>query len=204
VEAKTKFGPDPGSYGEVGPEYSDQNNVLSALMLPQVSSTAECSFVATQSIQTCVKNAYKAAGIALNGSSILVPVPQTLHAGGIYWTMHLQKQLPAPKKSTVTFDTQGDTFIWPGATLTTQERYGITTNLALNIPVIGNVTLSPTYSNLFFENQGAPSQRTSLVAPTFTVVLKWYFVRDSAVPFRMQSLFYGPATASQTSTSKLK
>ena len=139
VEANTKWGPDTGSYGEVGPEYNDQNNVLSALMLPQISSTAECSFVATQSIQTCVKNAYKAAGIALNGSSILVPVPQTLHAGGIYWTMHLQKQLKAPKKSTITFDTQGDSFIWPGATLTTQERYGLTTNLAINIPVIGNL-----------------------------------------------------------------
>jgi hypothetical protein len=204
VEANTKWGPDPGSYGEVGPEYGDQNNVLSAFMLPQVSSTAICSFVATQSIQTCVKNAYKAAGIALNGSSTLVPVAQTLHAGGVYFTMHLQKQLPAPKKSSVTFDTQGDSFLWPGATLTTQERYGITTNLSVNFPIFGNVTLSPTYSDFFFENQGAPSQRTSVAAPTYTVVLKWYFVRDSAVPFRRQSLFSGPATASQTSTSKLK
>ena len=204
VESKTKWGPDSGSYGEVGPEYGDQNNVLSGLKLPQISSAAECSFVATQSIQTCVKNAYKAAGIALNGSSVLVPVPQTLHAGGIYWTMHLQKQLTAPKKSSVTFDSQGDSFVWPGATLTTQERYGITTNLAFNFPIFGNITLSPTYSSFFFENQGAPPQRTSLTAPTYTVVLKWYFVRDSAVPFRKQSLFNGPATASQTSTSKLK
>ena len=203
-ESKKKWGPDSGSYGEVGPEYGDQNNVLSALKLPQISSTAECFFVATQSIQTCVKNAYKTAGIALNGSSILVPVSQTLQAGGIYWTMHLQKQLTVPKKSSVTFDSQGDSFVWPGATLTTQERYGITASLALNFPIFGNVTLSPTYSSFFFENQGAPSQRTSLVAPTYTVVLKWYFVRDSAVPFRKQSLFSGPATASQTSTSKLK
>ncbi len=204
TDAKTKWGPDVGSYGEVGPEYANQNNILSALLMPQISSTAVCNFVATQSIQTCVKNAYKTAGIALNGSSALVPVPETLHAGGAYWTMHLQKLLPTPNKSSVSFDTQGDSFLWPGATLTTQERYGITTSLAFNVSIFGNITLSPTYTSFYFENQGAPSQRTSVIAPAFTVVLKWYFVRDSAVPFRRQSLFSGPATASQTSTSKLK
>ncbi len=204
MDAKTKWGPDVGSYGEVGPEYANQNNILSALLMPQISSTAVCNFVATQSIQTCVKNAYKTAGIALNGSSVFVPVPETLHAGGLYWTMHLQKQLAAPKKSSVTFDTQGDSFLLPGATLTTQERYGITTNLAFNLSIFGNITLSPTYTSFYFENQGSPSERTGVIAPAYTVVLKWYFVRDSGVPFRRQSLFSGPATASQTTTSKLK
>jgi hypothetical protein len=203
-ERTRKSTPDPGSYGEVGPEYSDQNNILKALLLPQISPTTVCSFVATQSIQTCVKNAYKAAGTALNGSSVLVPVPQTIHAGGIYWTIHLVKTIPMSKGAKVTFDTQGDSFLLPGAALTTQERYGITTNLAINFPIVGNITLSPTYTDFFFENQGEPSKRTSLAAPAYTVVLKWYFVRDSAVPFRRQWFFTGPGTADQTSTSKLK
>jgi len=203
-ERTRKWAADPGSYGEVGPEYSDQNNILKALLLPQISPTAVCFFVATQSIQTCVKNAYKAASIALNASSLLVPVPQTLRAGGIYWTMHLQKKIPKPKGAKVTFDTQGDSFLWPGTTLTTQERYGVTTNLAVNFPVFGNVTLSPTYTDFFFENQGKPSQRTSLAAPTYSVVFKWYFVRDSAVPFHKQWLFFGPSSSDQTSTSKIK
>ncbi|MGA7341736.1 MAG: hypothetical protein WBE72_24805 [Terracidiphilus sp.] len=199
-----RWTPDPGSYYEFGPEYSVQNNVLSAILMPQLSSTAVCDALATQSIQTCVKNAYKAAGATLNAASTLTPVTQTLHAGGFYWMVHVQKVVDKEKNYTVSFDTQGDNFVLPGATLTTQTRYAFSTKLALNFKIAGNLSLSPTWSDFFFENQGISSQRTSLVATTFAVSAKWYFARDAQVPFRKQLWFVGPASSDQTGTAKIK
>ena len=196
--------PDPGSYFEVGPEYSVQNNILAGIAMPQLAAAPVCNVIATQSIQTCVKNAYKAAGGTLNASSRLIPLTESLHTGGLYWDAHVVKSLDKDKRYSVSFDTKGDTFLLPGATLTTQTRYALNTKLALNFKVFGNLALSPTYSDFFFENQGISSQRTSLVATTFSIAAKWYFARDSAVPFHKQIWFQGPASGDQTSSAKVK
>ena len=199
-----KWSPDPGSYVEIGPEYSVQNNVLSGIQLPQLASTMACDVVATQSLQTCVKNAYKTAGATLNSASTLIPVTQTLHTGGFYWTTHIQKILDTQKNYSASFDTQGDSFLLPGATLTTQTRYAFSTKLALNFKIAGNLSLSPTYSDYFFENQGAATQRTSVVTSTFTISAKWYFARDAQVPFHKQLRFLGPGSTDQTGSAKVK
>ncbi len=199
-----RWTPGPGSYFEIGPEYAEQNNVLSAIRMPQLSPTAACDVIATQSIQTCVKNAYKAAGASLNASSILIPTTQTLHVGGLYWTVHLQKVLNKQKTYNTSFDTQGDSFLLPGTTLTTQTRYAFSTKLALNFKIAGNLSLSPIWSDFFFENQGLSSQRTNVVATTFSISAKWYFARDAQVPFHKQLWFDGPASLDQTSSAKVK
>ena len=199
-----KSSPDPGSYFEIGPEYAVQNNALSAVKLPQISSTAICNVAATQSLQSCVKNVYKTTNTMLDGNSAIVPVTETLHTGGFYWVMHLQKVLDKQSRYSASFDTQGDDFLLPGAILTTQTRYAFSTKLALNFKVAGNLSLSPTYSDFFFENQGVPAQRTSLVATTFTIAAKWYLARDSQVPFRKQLWFLGPASSDQTTSAKVK
>ncbi len=145
--------------------------------------------VATQSIQTCVENAYETAGGSLNTYSVLVPVPRTMHTGGFYWDSHLQKTY-GKQKNSVSFDTQ--------------TPYAFTTKLALNFKIVGNLSLSPTYSDFFFENQSTPSQRTSLIATTFSIAAKWYYASDAEVPFKKQLWFVGPATTDQTCSAKIK
>jgi hypothetical protein len=200
-----KWGPDAGSYVELGPEYSVQNNILSVLLLPQLPAPYNtCPVSATQSLQTCVKANYKAAAMTLNGNSILTPVTQTLHTGGFYWNAHVQKVLDTRKSYSVSFDTSGDSFLLPGFTLPTQTRYAFSTKLALNFTIAGNLSLSPTYSDFFFENQGISSQRTSLIATSFSISAKWYFARDAQVPLKKQIWFSGPASANQTSSAKIK
>jgi hypothetical protein len=182
-----------------------QNNILSVLLLPQLPAPYNtCPVSATQSLQTCVKANYKAAAMTLNGNSILTPVTQTLHTGGFYWNAHVQKVLDTRKSYSVSFDTSGDSFLLPGFTLPTQTRYAFSTKLALNFTIAGNLSLSPTYSDFFFENQGISSQRTSLIATSFSISAKWYFARDAQVPLKKQIWFSGPASANQTSSAKIK
>jgi hypothetical protein len=200
-----KWGPDAGSYVELGPEYSVQNNILSGLLLPQLPAPYNaCPVSATQSLQTCVKASYKAAARPLNGSSVLTPVTQTLHTGGFYWNAHVQKVLDSRKNYSVTFDTSGDSFLLPGVILPTQTRYAFSTRLALNFNIAGNLFLSPTYSEFFFENQGISSERTSLITTSFSIAAKWYFARDAQVPLKKQIWFSGPASANQTGSAKIK
>jgi hypothetical protein len=221
--------PDPGSYAEIGPEYLVQNNVLSALDLkdiPPVGQTtgytvcpAKAQGVAYQNtgapgnpFVNCVKNAYYYASPQkpLNAASNIIPVPQTLHAGGLYWNAHIQKNLDAQKSYSISFDTAGDSYLMPGYVLSTQTRYALTTKLALNLkifPSLANLTLSPTWSGFFYENQGdegATPNRTSLITNGFSISAKWYFARDAEVPFHKQGWFSGPTSVDQTSSAKMK
>jgi hypothetical protein len=199
-----KAAPEPGSYFEIGPEYTNQDNVLAGIKMPQLSPTAECPVSATQSIQDCVENAYKAAGATLDQNSDFIPVTQSLHTGGFYWNAHLQKSVLKQRTLSFSLDTQGDAYLLPGFTLPTQTRYALTTKLAVNFKIVGNLSFSPTYSEFFFENQGAPSNRTDLRTPTLTLAAKWFFARDASVPLRKQARFSGPGSVDQTSDAKVK
>jgi hypothetical protein len=224
-----KWTPDPGSYVEIGPEYFVQNNVLSEVDLKDIPLTggstpyAVCPAIAMGVIFkgndslgnpfiNCAKNDYSSASpqVPLNASSNIVPIPKTLHAGGFYWTSHVQKTIDARKAYSVSFDTAGDSYLLPGFVLSTQTRYALTTKLALNfkiIPSLANLTLSPTWSGFYYENQGdqgATPSRTSLITNGFSVSAKWYFARDAAVPFPKQGWFAGPASVDQTSSAKMK
>ena len=223
-----KWTPDPGSYAEVGPEYFVQNNVLAAIQLRDIltsptdpTSNTVCPASAVGVLYkgtngtignpfiNCAKNAYLAASpqIPLTATSNIVPVPKTLHTGGIYWASHVQKAIDAKKAYSVSFDTSGDTYLWNDVTLPTQTRYALTTKLAFNAKIVGNLSLSPTWSGFFYENQGdhgVSSSRTSLIAHTLSVTAKWYFARDAAVPFLKQAVFAGPSSVDQTSSAKMK
>ena len=225
-----KWIPDPGSYVEIGPEYFVQNNVLAAIQLRDIltSPTDPTSYTVCPAsamgvvfkgngtlgnpFVNCAKNAYAAASpqVALTTSSDIVPIPETLHAGGFYWTSHIQKAIDSKKYYSVSFDTAGDSYLMTGVTLPTQTRYAITTKLALNfkiIPSLANLTLSPTWSGFYYEkqgDQGPDPNHTSLIANGYSIAAKWYFARAAAVPFHKQGWFAGPASVDQTSTAKMK
>jgi hypothetical protein len=184
------------SYAEGGPEYSNVNEVLSGLLLPNGS---VCPASATVPLTTCV-----ASKIVVTPDTVLIPQTEALHTGGLYWDVHLQFTPNKGKRWSLTLDTKGDDFLWPGATLATQSRYAFTTTEALNFKVIGNLLFTPTYSQFFYRNQGQQGESHSLVTKTFSVVAKWYFARDAAVPFWRQLLFLGPASIDQTKSAKMQ
>jgi len=221
--------PDPGSYIEIGPEYLVQNNVLSEVDLKDIPSTngskayTVCPAIAMgvtyqntgapgNPFVNCAKNAYYYASpqIPLNAQSKIVPIAKTLHAGGFYWNSHVQKAIDGKKNYSISFDTAGDSYLLPGFVLSTQTRYALTTKLALNLkilPSLANLSLSPTWSGFYYENQGDEGDlpnRTSLITNGFSISAKWYFARDAEVPFHKQPWFQGPASVDQTSSAKVK
>lgn len=187
--------PDPGSYFEVGPEYSNQNDQLSALILPN-GKQCPASDVA---FSTCV-----AANIMVTPSTKITPLTETLHTGGAYWDVHLQKALDEAKHYSATIETKGDEFFLPGVTLPTQTRHAFTTTGVLNFAIIGNLSLAPTFTTFFYRNQGPVGISHDLVTNTFSITARWYFARDAAVPASRQFLFIGPASKDQTKTSRMK
>jgi hypothetical protein len=75
----------------------------------------------------------------LSGGTFFVganPLSETLHTGGAYWDVHLQKALDKHKYSSLTIETKGDYFMLPGVTLPTQSRYAFTTTGAVNFAVL--------------------------------------------------------------------
>lgn len=207
------WAPDSGSYVEIGPEYVIQNGILYGISMPDLIGLASpvtthcanpCYVTAGTSITSAVQAYYKDNSQTLNGSSRLVPLTQTVHAGGFYWTAHVQKVLNKAKTYSISFDTTGDSYLLPGYNLPTQTRYAISNKLAFNMNILGNLSLSPTYSVFNFENQGAPAERISVNTTSFEVMLKWYYGRDTqSPPFRLL-WFTGPKSGDQTTTSKLK
>jgi hypothetical protein len=184
------------SYVEAGPEYSNVNEVLSGLLLPNGS---VCPASATVAFTTCVAN-----NIVVTPGTVVIPQTETLHTGGLYWDMHLQFTPNKDKRWSLTLDTKGDDFVWPGVTLPTQSRYAFTTTETLNFKVIGNLLFAPKYSQFFYRNQGQEGQSNSLITKTFSIVAKWYFARDAAVPFWRQLFFIGPASTDQTKSAKMQ
>lgn len=217
-----KWGLDAGSYSEIGPEYSVQNNILSALLLPQLPAPYNsCPVSATQSLQACVKANYKAAGQALNGSSVITPVTQTLHTGGFYWNAHFQKVLDSQKRYSVSFDTSGDDFLLPDATLTTQTRYASLLS-SLSTSKSSEISLcrlpTPTSSlRIRASHRSAPASflRPSPLPPSGTSLAtpRSLFTSSSGLPGRHRwtkpvqpnsnSLFAGTAENSETKNASL-
>jgi hypothetical protein len=186
---------DPGSYMEAGPEYAALNNVLSGLIVP---GGTDCLASPSLTLSACVK------GQTIAQSTVVVPTVKTLKAGAFYWDFHLVKALDKAKHFSATIDTKGEDYFLPGTTLPTQTRYAFAATGSLNIAVVGNLALSPTYSTFFYKNQGVTGQANSLRVDTFTITAKWFFARDSGVSFWRQLFFLGPATTDLTKTAKIK
>jgi hypothetical protein len=210
---KQAWAPDSGSYAELGPEYVIQNKILYAIAMPDLSGlsspvtthcTNPCPVTAAISITSAVAAYYKDNNQTLNGSSHLKPQTRTVHAGGLYWTAHVQKVLTKSKTYSVSFDTAGDSYLLPGFTLPTQTRYAINNKLAFNMNFLGNLSFSPTYSVFNYENQDQPAKRIPLNTTSFQVMLKWYYGRDTESPPMRLLWFSGPKSGDQTGSTKMK
>jgi len=210
---KQAWAPDSGSYVEIGPEYVIQNHILYSISMPDLIDlsnpvTTDCSnpclVTAGTSITTAVQNYYKDNNQTLSGSSNLVPLTRTVHAGGFYWTAHVQKVINKAKTYSFSFDTAGDSYLIPGYTLSTQTRYAINNKLAFNMNFLGNLSFSPTYSVFNFENQGEPAKRISVNTTSLEVMLKWYYGRDTQSPAFRLLWFTGPKSGDQTTSTKMK
>jgi hypothetical protein len=113
---------------------------------------------------------------------------------GAYRGIHLQKGLVkiGDRKGpgiNLTLDTTGDWYSRrsAGQALTTQPQYEFPIAVALNFRVFRNLSFSPTYTVFRYASQVTGQ---SLV-DSYSISLKWYFARDSAVPPRRQ-LYYHP------------
>jgi hypothetical protein len=125
---------------------------------------------------------------------------------GLYWDFHFQRSLPKGGDSTnakanVTVDTKGDFFGERKSSLSTQTRYAFPVTASINFPVLRNFSLSPTYGAFLFQNQVS---QQSILVNTFSIAAKWYYDRDSGVPFGRMFLFKGPGSQDQTKTAKMK
>jgi hypothetical protein len=72
---------------------------------------------------------------------------------------------------------------------------------SINFPVLRNLSFSPTYSAFLFQNQVS---QQSILVNTFSISAKWFYDRDSGVPFPRMFFFKGPASLDQTKTAKIK
>lgn len=130
-------------------------------------------------------------------------IVKTLHTTGVYWDFHYQKAVPKLAKGTnLTVESQGDAFGLRHTpdTFRSQTRYDVPISAALVFPIFGNFGLAPTYSAFFYSNQDVDKH---LLAHTFAITARWYFVRDASVGWR-QFLFKGPGSADETKSAHMK
>jgi hypothetical protein len=115
----------------------------------------------------------------------------------------LKDQVASAYGINLSLDTKGDLFSarQAGSSLSTQTRYAFPITAAINFPILRNLSLSPTWTSFFYESQVS---RESIIINSLSISARWYYDRDSGVPFRRQLLFRGPASLDQTKTAKLK
>jgi hypothetical protein len=223
---KKGFKLDKGSYVEAGFELGSQYDILSSVTLTSDGITPPaCKASSNITIAACFagyassKSATYQKGFSIDSTTVLASpvVTANLHTMGAYWDIHLQKNItwksgagasvaakPGAKSGiNFTLDSKSDWFAERGAgkSLNTQTRYDIPLSMSLNFPVLRNLSLSPTYSSFYYSGQVTGQ---SIVINSFSIAAKWYFARDASVPLRRQVYFTGPASADQTSTSKIK
>jgi hypothetical protein len=224
--AKERWFPmDKGSYIEAGFEFGVDHNILSSVSLTSDGVTpAPCTAVSSTTIANCFagyanpKSSTYVKGFQIDSTTRLAAplTTATVHVTGAYWDLHFQKALSKAGKSATaganssaksginfTLDSKADWFSRRGAgeSLNTQTRYAIPLSVALNFPVRGNLSLSPTYSTFLYSSQVTGQ---SIVINTASIEAKWYFARDASVPVRRQGYFRGPSSADQTSSAKMK
>lgn len=198
-----RWGFDRGSYSEAGWQYVVQNDVARSLTLTTASTgqSKTCFATQKQTLPECFSS------ITINSTTTAAPPDLVSQSTtGLYWDIHLQRSLPKGGNSTnalanLTIDTKGDFFGERQSSLATQTRYDIPINVSINFPVLRNLSLSPTYGAFLFENQVG---QQSILINTFAISAKWYYDRDSGIPFGRMFLFKGPASQDQTKTAKMK
>ena len=191
-----------GSYVETGMEFSIQGKVLSALTLQTGANQKTCQARPTSTLQSCFS---QAPPLVINNSTTLVgsAAVETLHTPGVYWQLHLQKNIFGGKGKAVSLvaDSQGDYYFGrpPSAELPTQTEYAIPLSLSLVFPALGNLSFAPTYSGFYYQAQRS---NQSLQVNSLSIAARWYFARDARVPLPKQARLPGPASADQTKTGK--
>lgn len=131
---------------------------------------------------------------------------QFLHATGWYWDVHFQKGLLKTSGQygiSFSLDSKGDLFAPPPRwrELVHADPLCIPVTPSINLPVLRNFSLSPTYTAFFYENQVAGQ---TIIVNTFSITAKWFYDRDSRVPLLKQLVFKGPASLDQTKSAKMK
>jgi hypothetical protein len=210
MTAGKKWSFDRGSYWEAGFEYVVQNNIGRSLTLTtqNPSQTKTCPANGTSTLAQCFSTSSPSGSFTVNSTtSVVKPLDLvSLPVSGLYWDIHLQRGLGKDAKSgdvkaNVTVDTKGDFYGERQSSLSTQTRYAFPVTGAISFPVLRNFSLGPTYSAFLYSNQ--VSQQSILVS-TFSISARWYYDRDSGVPFPRLALFKGPSSQDQTKTAKIK
>jgi len=197
-----RFKVDAGSYAEMGFEFSIQNNVPSAISLTNGSTPVTCTAAAGSSFSSCLKTALGTIG----PTTTIVGVQTTsLHTPGGYWDVHLTRKFDPGKQHrfpfSLTSDTTGDFFFGRPADkhLPTETREAVLWTSSINLPVWGNLTVSPTYSDFFYRPQNSTVYEQFR---NFSIALRWYMARDQRVPLQRQVQLQGPPSMDQTKTPK--
>jgi len=200
---------DQGSYAEIGYEIGKQNNVLAGISLAsETNAPPPCLSSSSTPIPTCFSGYKSTYNFMIDQSTVLTAPVMTsnLRVTGSYWDIHLQKGLSKTAGKTrrginLTLDTTGNWYTpkTAGRALSTQPQYAFPVALALNVPVFRNLSFSPTYTVFFYASQVTGQ---GLVDNTYSISVRWYFARDSAVPPRRQLYFQGPTSADQTQSAK--
>jgi hypothetical protein len=204
---------DRGSYWEEGFEYVVQNNVGRSLTLttpdapPSQMPTKTCKANGTSTLQQCFSMSSNPPFTVDGTTFVLKPYDLvTLPVSGLYWDIHLQRGLWKDAKSgevkmNLTVDTKGDFYVERQSSLSTQTRYAFPITGAVSFPVLRNFSLGPTYSAFLYSNQVS---QQSIVVHTFSISARWFYDRDSGVPFPRMAMFKGPGSQDQTKTAKIK
>jgi hypothetical protein len=217
---------DKGSYAEAGPEIGTlYDNLQSVTLTSDGVTPPPCTANSSTTIAACFagyanpKSPTHVAGFQIDSTTALVGITtQNDHTAGIYWDIHLQKQLLKSKAGqdaaasgkgagkmgiNWSLDSKADWFSPRSSAhaLNTQTQFAVPVSIALNFPVFRNFSFSPTYTGFWYASQ-VTGQGINI--NTFQIAAKWYFARDASVPALRQAYFSGPAFADQTSTAKIK
>ncbi len=199
-----------GSYLEFGPEVSEQHRVLSGLTLVNapLNQQITCSASSTSTISACVSNALHAKTFTVNANVQTRNITYAAEpADGLYWDLQFKRQLLKTANQQHELDllitSKGDAFVRRGAAsvLSTQTLYDVPLNVAFTFQVLPNLSFAPAMNFFYFENQLAEHQ---LLIRSFNITARWYFDRDSHVPFLRQLLFQGPASGDSTRSTRMK
>lgn len=192
----------PETYMEFGYQASTTGHLFSTIYVddPGKQNPPACAADVSKTLATCLKT------VVGTAKSILTPdYTDGLRTQGLYWDIHWKKTIT--NLLSITADSLGSAALAPGAkTLSTETYYAIPLTVAFNLTVHSNFTLSPSYNAFYYETQSVDgSPRYSTYVRGFTVLMKYYFSKDTRVPFRRQFAYDGPKSADETGTAaKLK
>ncbi len=190
---------DSGSYWEFGMQLLNQRQVLQALTVDTPDATGAkksvtCDASGSQTFANCAK------AITIDGKSTFSSLTYANPTQyGFYWDVSLQKQLTPSSdqihKVSLILTSRGDRLVTSHLPLSTETRFDAPLSAAVSFQLLPNLSVSPTYNGFWYSNQVLDGH---LFVNEGLITLRWYYDRDSRVPFRPLLWFSGPASNDQT------